>query len=121
MSSTWRAALVVGAGLAAGVLAVLPASAARDDLDLISRSSAGAPADGASRAADITPDGRFIAFQSAARNLGPDRNSTVDIFRHDVQTGRTVLVSRLTGRFRVPSNGDSVNPAISADGNRIAD
>lgn len=101
-------------------LLAAPGAAAKDDLDLVSRNSAGAPADESSRAPAISADGRYVAFSSRARNLGRDSSATTDIFRHDFQTGRTILVSRPTGRFRVPANGDSISPSISADGNRIA-
>ena len=49
-----------------------PASGAVDDLDLVSRTSAGAPADGTSQAPSISADGRFVAFASEADNLSTE-------------------------------------------------
>lgn len=51
-------------------------------------------ADGASTAAAVSGDGRFIAFESTATNLAPgDSNSVSDIFVHDRDTGETFRVS----------------------------
>ncbi len=68
---------------------------------------------------NISSDGRFVAFVSAASNLvSGDTNGSLDVFVHDRQTGTTSRVS-------VDSNGtegniDSVNPSISGDSRFIA-
>ena len=43
----------------------------------------------------VTPDGRYVVFHSSATDLTADTdgNSTLDVFRRDVTTGTTVLVS----------------------------
>ncbi len=68
----------------------------------------------------MTPDGRYIAFDSAAGNLvAGDSNGRTDVFVRDMQgTGTTTRVS-------VPNSGgsannDSVFPTISDDGSRVA-
>lgn len=67
----------------------------------------------------ITPDGRFVAFESVASNLVPgDVNGMDDIFLHDRATGTTELVSISTAGAL--GNGDSLYPSVSADGLYVA-
>jgi Tol biopolymer transport system component len=77
------------------------------------------PGNGASQHAAVTPDGRYVAFQSDATNLVPDdTNGTTDIFVRDTQTGTTRRVSiALDGS---EANGPSRDPSISADGRYVA-
>jgi Tol biopolymer transport system component len=85
----------------------------------VSVSSSGAQADGGSNKPVMSANGRFIAFESSATNLvHHDTNASVDVFVHDVKTGKTRRVS-------VASNGheagaESRFPTISADGRYIA-
>lgn len=66
----------------------------------------------------LSGDGRFVVFDSDANNLvARDRNDHTDVFRHDMLTGRTQLVSR-SARGGQGSN-DSFAPAVSADGNFV--
>jgi Calx-beta domain/WD40-like Beta Propeller Repeat len=67
----------------------------------------------------VSANGRFVAFESFAFNLVPlGPNSRKNIYRRDLQTGVTTLVSaNLAGTDG--GNGDSQNPAISADGRFI--
>jgi len=83
---------------------------------------------GASTGAVITPDGRYVAFESLASNLVVgDTNQIRDIFVRDLEVGRTVLAS--TGaRPRAPSrfsgSGETLlgseAPALSDDGQVVA-
>jgi Tol biopolymer transport system component len=67
----------------------------------------------------ISPDGRYVAFQSFADNLVPgDTNFTSDVFLRDRQTDTIVRVS-LTSTGEQASNF-SGSPAISADGRFVA-
>ncbi|HKR12037.1 MAG TPA: Calx-beta domain-containing protein [Pyrinomonadaceae bacterium] len=68
----------------------------------------------------VSANGRFVAFESFAFNIGPDgNNGRKDIFLRDLQTGITTLVSvNLAGD--AGGNQDSQNPAISADGRYVA-
>jgi Tol biopolymer transport system component len=55
----------------------------------VSISSAGAQANGASREPSISPNGRFVVFESSASNLVPnDTNGTIDVFRYDRTLGQ---------------------------------
>lgn len=69
--------------------------------------------------ASITPDGRFIAFQSEASNLvAGDGNGVRDIFVRDRLLGTTARVS--ISSAGAESNGPSIHPSISADGRWVA-
>ncbi|HEX2907068.1 MAG TPA: hypothetical protein VHO69_09430 [Phototrophicaceae bacterium] len=85
----------------------------------VSIASNGVEANGLSRNASISADGRLIAFESKASNLvSGDTNDRFDIFIHDRQTGRTVRVSLSSDGNQ--GNGDSFSPVLSADGQWIA-
>lgn len=66
----------------------------------------------------LSANGRFVAFTSASDNLDDgDTNSASDIFVHDRKRGSTRRVS-VSDSGGAPA-GDSVDPAISANGRRI--
>jgi hypothetical protein len=68
-----------------------------------------------SERAAVSEDGRFIAFQSGAFDLGPlDTNGKDDIYLLDGTTGVMIIVSHNGG-----NNGSSY-PAISAAGRHVA-
>lgn len=78
----------------------------------------GTEANGGSGSAEISSNGRYVVFVSHADNLVPnDTNQREDIFRHDLQTGETVLVS--VGLEGVSANSGSNAPDLSADGRWI--
>jgi Tol biopolymer transport system component len=85
----------------------------------VSVASNGAQSDSDCFAPSISGDGRFVAFTTDAGNLVPgDTNQASDVFVHDRQTGRTVLVSvAVDGR---PSSRGSFMPSLSADGRSVA-
>ena len=88
---------------------------------LVSRAdgAAGPAADGLSRNPSISDDGRYVAFESIAKNLAPDdADTSYDVFVRDLVTNTTTLVSRPTGLG--PSTSDSFNPSISSDGRFVA-
>lgn len=68
----------------------------------------------------VSANGRFVAFESFSFNLLPvPSDGRRNIFHRDLQTGVTTLVSKnLAGTGG--GNGDSQNPAISADGRFVA-
>src|SRR5918999_1063264 len=118
-----------------GVAAVLgPASAlaAHNVIEPISVAPDGAIGNDSSVAgdhlgdyADMTPDGRFVVFASAASNLvAGDTNAVGDVFVRDRRTGVTERMS--VGPRGVQGNGDSnfagiaTAPAISDDGRYVA-
>lgn len=84
----------------------------------VSVATGGAQGNGNSWETAVTPDGRWVAFQSIASNLVPgDTNNAHDIFLHDRQQGTTVRVS--VGAGGAQGNGQSRLPGLSADGRRI--
>jgi archaellum component FlaF (FlaF/FlaG flagellin family) len=82
-------------------------------------SSTGAQANDSNGLSAMSPDGRYVAFLSAASNLVPgDTNAKTDVYVRDRQAGTT-------GRASVSSTGaqandDSHGAAISADGRYVA-
>src|SRR5688572_924497 len=98
---------------------VFSVSAAAGDTTRVSVDSSGVQANGMSRFASVSADGRFVVFESDANNLvAGDTNGTNDIFVKDRQTGQTSRVS--VDSAGLESNGDSGDSAISADGRFVA-
>ena len=80
----------------------------------ISVDNTGAPGNADSTQPVISANGRFIAFSSKATNfVAGEANVVADIFIYDTQT------KQVRGINPLDSNGDSVNPSISADGRWI--
>ena len=88
-------------------------------LTLATIAYSGGASDGTALSPQLNADGRYLAFNSAATvlTLAPDRNEKDDVFLRDGVTGITSRVS--VGPGRVDGNGQSTNPAISADGRRV--
>lgn len=81
-------------------------------MQLVSRSSDGAPANGNSREPKIAADGRWLVFTSEAANLDKSRPFQFSgVFLHDMQNGTTQLIS---------DRNASRSPSISADGRFVA-
>lgn len=79
----------------------------------------GTPADGASIAARVSADGRFVAFSSTATNLVAGDTATMQrVFLRDLEASTTTRVD--TSTAGVVGNGLSNGMAISADGSIIA-
>jgi Tol biopolymer transport system component len=94
----------------------------RDTLDgsttLISVASNGTQGNGASGQAQISGDGRYVVFQSAASNLvAGDSNGTTDIFLRDTLAGTTSRLSVSTAGAQ--GNGAVEAPDISFDGRTV--
>jgi Tol biopolymer transport system component len=85
---------------------------------LVSGSSTGGVANGASQWSVMTPDGHYVAFLSDATNLvANDTNGIPDVFVRDMQTGLIVLVSvGASGASSLPDLGLENPPAITPDG-----
>src|SRR5215469_5539991 len=61
---------------------------------LVSVATNGACGNDVSRGSTLSPDGRFVAFTSAASNLTPDdTNGIPNVFVRDMQSGTTTLAS----------------------------
>lgn len=91
-------------------------------IELVSRANGpnGAPADGVQGVPAMSADGNRIAFSSTASLHPAHTGSTTEIYVRDIAAGTTVLVSRADGVAGAAANATSRNPAISADGNRVA-
>lgn len=84
-----------------------------------SNSSAGVKGNDASWYADISADGRFVAFQSQATNLFEgDENGHWDVFVHDLVTRQTVPISVTPAGYT--GDLDSYRGGFSADNRFIA-
>ncbi|MEX2194374.1 MAG: hypothetical protein WD844_03735 [Thermoleophilaceae bacterium] len=75
-----------------------------------------AGSDGNGQNPRISPDGRYVVFDSDATDLpgGELNGTTVDVFRKDVVEGTVTLVSRAAGGGG--ANGDSTADSVSGDG-----
>ena len=89
---------------------------------LVSVNTNGSSGGGESRDPAMTPDGRYIAFTSAAEDLVPGpTNGIPDIFVRDLQANTTTLVS--VGAMSTSSTtptGSSEVPEITPDGRYVA-
>ena len=82
-------------------------------------STAGVGANDESEYANLSADGRLVAFYSWASNLVPnDNNAQADCFVHDRLTGTTARVSVDSAGGQ--ASGESWFPALSADGRFVA-
>jgi Tol biopolymer transport system component len=77
-------------------------------------------ANGSSDRASISADGRYIAFETQATNIGTGgvNGEGTDIMRIDRQSGEILRASRGVGG--IAANAGSSIPAISADGRYVA-
>jgi hypothetical protein len=67
----------------------------------------------------LSTDGRYVVFQSGASNLiAGDTNGVHDVFIRDRETGQSSRVSVASNGAQ--ANGESVVPALSADGRYVA-
>ena len=90
---------------------------------VVSVSTNGSIGNGDSHSAAMTPDGRYVAFVSAASNLVPgDANGIPDVFVRDLQSGVTVLASAGAHEANVAlfSPSTSEYPQITPDGRLVA-
>lgn len=88
----------------------------------ISVASDGTQGNNASAYADISANGRYIAFKSNANNLVQgDTNQVQDVFVRDLETGKTTRVNVASDGSQANNSYDVfTNPAISADGRYVA-
>jgi Tol biopolymer transport system component len=113
-----RAVAVV---LGAAVVSVVPAVAGPSPQRTVRiRAAAKGQPNGASADAQISGDGRFVAFASTASNLGPeDPNGHVgDIYLYGADSSQILLLS--AGPAGEGADGPSTKPSISTDGGVVA-
>ncbi len=89
-----------------------------DGIFLASTSSEGTPGDNTSSQPSLNEDGRFLAFQSAATNLGVP-NFADGIFVKDLMTGAVSRVDVSSTGAAANGQGSSL-PSISGDGRFVA-
>ncbi len=95
-----------------------PKSSSSLTADILSVGPGQAAGNLGSENARLSSDARFVVFESAASNLvASDSNQMVDVFRADLSTGVVSLVSVNTDGTQ--GNGNSSEPAISADGSVV--
>ena len=86
-------------------------------VERVSLRPGGTEAIGDCRNPAITPDGRYVVFDTWDGAISQNGN-IYQVFRHDRQSGQTVLVSLDGGGSS--GDEDSEQPAISADGRYVA-
>lgn len=89
---------------------------------LVSAATNGKSGNGISRSSMITPDGRYVAFVSAATNLvSGDTNKIPDVFVRDlqVQTTTRASVGAVSTSASTPT-GSSESPVMTPDGRYVA-
>ena len=119
LSSTGRYVAFSGQG---GTASVWIRDRQASTTQLVSRASGtnGEQASSAAIEPDISGDGRYVVFRSAATNLSDDDVDTSDdIFERDVIAATTTLVSRADGATGAGASGDSDLPSVSDDGARV--
>jgi len=104
------------------IVVIDPAALPPTETIRVSTTSASAQALGGSSDMEVTPDGRYVAFQSYATNLvSNDTNNKPDIFVKDLITGTVDRVSVGTGGVEATGLGNGSNtPSISADGRFVS-
>jgi Tol biopolymer transport system component len=115
--------------LLAALLSPLPLPASQVELvsvaepTLLADSGGAESAVGGFTARTVSSDGRFSVFTSTAANLVAgqvDGNGGSDVFLYDHTAGTVTLVSHAAAGAATAGNGTSDQPAISADGSRVA-
>ncbi len=88
--------------------------------ELASVGSDGSQPNGLSLYSAVSPDGRYVAFSTAATNIVvPDENGTVyDIIVRDLETDQSILASKSTEGEQ--ANGESSVPCLSEDAAYVA-
>lgn len=118
--------VLVVLSLVASALAVLapsattPAAASGGGTERVSVASDGTQGNLGSYTANVSADGRYVAFESTASNLvaGLTGGYAQRVFVRDRTTGVTELVSVATGGAQADLGGS--DPSISADGRYVA-
>ena len=90
---------------------------------LVSVNASGEQGNSVSMWPAMTPDGRYIVFESYADNLvDGDTNGVCDVFMHDRMTAETTRVSVASNGSQAIASSCSLDtaPAVSADGRFVA-
>ncbi len=105
--------------ISAATLNPAPTPSPRPLITRMSLSSSGEQTNGRSENSDLSEDGKFIAFDSAATNLvNNDTNGDIDVFVKNILTG---IIERVSVTYQGGQSNDySFQPTTSADGRFIA-
>ncbi|MBN2025180.1 MAG: PD40 domain-containing protein [Actinobacteria bacterium] len=88
------------------------------EVELVSSGIGGVEGNNVSNRPVISPDGRYVAFESLATNLVSPATTNRQVFLRDIRREETFLVSMdATG---AEGDGDSYMPSISDDGRYVA-
>jgi len=87
---------------------------------LVSGGSAGPQGNSGSSSAQVSADGRLVAFSSDAALSPDDTDANSDVYIRDMVTQAITLVSRAPGAGGADGNNGSFAPAISGDGRYVA-
>lgn len=110
--------VLVAAGVLAGFLVTVPASAAAPTIQVVSRTQAAEGNDSSSDPA-TSSDGRYVVFASYATNFIPgNTNGSQDIYVRDTATD--VITHASAAANGTQADADSEGPSISADGHYVA-
>ena len=92
---------------------------ATSKIEYVSTNAAGTTSGNAdSEFADISEDGRYVAFETTSSNLvSGDNNTVADVLIKDRSNGSLKIASRTTGGG--VSNGESTDPDITDDGRYV--
>ncbi len=117
--------LVLGAIAVLGaVLLAADALAKKDRTSLVSRQSAsagGGGGDGFSDDPAVSADGRFVAFQTDADNLGGPAEDVTNIYLYDRDRKKVELISRQSkSAGGAGADGFANDPSISNDGRYVS-
>ncbi|HEV7493028.1 hypothetical protein [Baekduia sp.] len=120
-----RSPIALGLVLLAG-LTTSPASAAPNDLVLVSRGFDGLPGSTSFGAAEsngalISADGQRVAFDASAPNIVPGvTNRQFQVYVRDLRGGGNILVSRADGPDGAPSDNGGALAGLDAGGSAIS-
>lgn len=117
----WPCSAVVALAIVVAVTISLPAIAGPSPQRTVRiRAAAKGQPNGAGANPQISSDGRFVAFDSAATNLGPaDPNGHLeDVYLYGAASSQILLLS--TPPDGSAANGPSSDPSVSADGSVVA-
>ncbi len=91
-----------------------------DTTTLVSKGVGDAAGDDESSNPVITPDCRYVVWDSEATNLVTPAQTQRLVYRRDLMTGTNVLISRADGPGGAIPDAGAFKPRMSADGNVIA-
>jgi hypothetical protein len=90
-----------------------------DDTEIVSVNTSGDPADDTAYDPSLSNAGRYVTFYSMATNL-PGNADEFDAYRHDRDTGKTIVVSKNSAGDFSDGYADTFDTSMSMDGRWVA-